>query len=148
MTGIQILQVILSAALLIALWRFLNPIIADFVDVIAKRQERTDRTETEVFGERLELRELSAELAEKRQGQRARGVKSREEIVEVAKDKMLSATQDARQEAVAEINLFRQELVDLRNKVTRDIDSEAEALSKIIIEKVSAGSGLDSQTIH
>jgi F0F1-type ATP synthase membrane subunit b/b' len=148
MTGITVLQVFLSAALFLVLWSFLTPIVKDFVEIVAARIDRTERTEGEVFSERSELKELGKELHERRQEQRARGVKAREEIVELAKAKILAATDDARAEALEEVNQFKSELGQLRANLERDIDSESLELSKVIIEKVSAGSGLNPQTIH
>lgn len=148
MSEIALLQVFLSAALFLVLWGFLSPIVRDFVAVIADRMDKTDRSEGEIFSERLELKDLEKELIEHRLNQSARGVKAREEIVELAKSKILVATKSAREEAAVELLQFKDELADLRSKLEREIDSESVELSKVIIEKVSAGSGLNPQTVH
>jgi len=148
MTGNSLLQVVLSAALFLALWKFLSPIISEFVEIVIARKDRTERSEDEVFHERAELKELTRELEAKRQEQRARGVKIREEIVETAKAKTVAAADEARRDAVSELNQFRDELNSLRSKLEREIETESEALSNVIIEKVSAGSGLNAQTVH
>ncbi len=148
MTGNSLLQVVLSAALFLALWKFLSPIISEFVEIVIARKDRTERSEDEVFHERAELKELTRELEAKRQEQRARGVKIREEIVDTAKAKTVAAADEARRDAVSELNQFRDELNSLRSKLEREIETESEALSNVIIEKVSAGSGLNAQTVH
>lgn len=146
--SIQLLQVVLSAALFLVLWGFLSPIVQEFVNVIAARMDKTDRSEGEIFGERLEIKELEKELIDHRQEQSARGVKAREAIIELAKSKILTATKEAREEATTELNQFRDELSELKSKLEREIESESLELSKVIIEKVSAGSGLNPQTVH
>lgn len=148
MSEIALLQVFLAAALFLVLWGFLAPVVSDFVEVISERMDKTDRSEGEIFSERLELKELEKELIEKRQEQSARGVKAREAIIELAKSKILTATKEARDEAAVELNQFRDELAELKSKLERDIESESLELSKVIIEKVSAGSGLNPQTVH
>jgi F0F1-type ATP synthase membrane subunit b/b' len=148
MSEIALLQVFLSAALFLVLWGFLSPIVRDFVAVIADRMDKTDRSEGEIFSERLELKELEKELIEHRLNQSARGVKAREEIVELAKSNIQVATKTARDEAAVELMQFKDELADLRSKLEREIESESIELSKVIIEKVSAGSGLNPQTVH
>jgi len=148
MSEIAILQVFLSAALFLVLWGFLSPIVRDFLEVVAARMDKTDRSESDIFGERIELKELERELIEHRQQQTARGVKAREAIIEVAKAKILTATKEARDEATVELSQFRDELAELKSKLEREIESESLELSKVIIEKVSAGSGLNPQTVH
>ena len=148
MSEIALLQVFLSTALFLVLWGFLSPIVRDFVAVIAARMDKTNRSEGEIFSERLELKDLEKELVEHRLEQSARAVKAREEIVELAKSKIHVETKSAREEAVVELSQFKDELTDLRSKLEREIDSESLNLSKVIIEKVSAGSGLNPQTVH
>lgn len=148
MSEIAILQVFLSAALFLVLWGFLSPIVRDFVNVIAARMDKTDRSEVDVFSESAELKSLEKELFEQRQEQVARGVNAREGIIELAKAKIQTATKDAREDTATELSQFKDELSELKSKLEREIDSESLELSKVIIEKVSAGSGLNSQTIH
>jgi len=148
MSEIAILQVFLSAALFLVLWGFLSPIVRDFVNVIAARMDKTDRSEVDVFSESAELKSLEKELFEQRQEQVARGVKAREGIIELAKSKIQTATKDAREDTATELSQFKDELSELKSKLEREIDSESLELSKVIIEKVSAGSGLNPQTVH
>ena len=148
MTEIALLQVFLSAALFLVLWGFLSPIVKQFMEVILERIERSERTEVDVFSERIELKELEKALIEHRQEQSARGVKAREAIIELAKSKIQSAVKEARDESTVELNQFKNELDELKVRLEREIDSESLELSKIIIEKVSAGSGLNPQTVH
>ncbi len=49
---------------------------------------------------------------------------------------------------LTELSQFREELAGLKSKLEREIESESLELSKVIIEKVSAGSGLNPQTVH
>jgi F0F1-type ATP synthase membrane subunit b/b' len=148
LTGIVVLQIVLSITLFLVLWHFLTPITLQFVAVLDEREKKSKVTEEEHFETRGELRKLTSELSLKRQEQRARGVKIRESIIDAMKSDAQSAQTAANERAESDLQEFKGELVKLKEKLNRDVEEEAKALSNLILEKVSVGSGMNPNAIH
>lgn len=147
-TGINLLQIALSAALFLALWRFLTPFFEQFLQLIDEREERSTFTLEEHMEGRSERKRLNRELEMKRQNQRAHGVKIREDIIEKMKSEGQTAQDAATAKAERELYEFRSELKKLEDRLGRDVEQESTALSQLILERVGKGSGMNPSTIH
>ncbi len=147
-TGILLLQVALSTALFLVLWRFLTPIINQFTALVDERDSRTGDVGMEDSQFRAEIRRLTAELQQKQQDQRARGAREREGIIEVMRREAEAAHDSAAQRATLELDEFRAELAKLKEGMRRDVEQESNNLSQLILERVGKGSGMNPNPVH
>lgn len=142
MTQIAILQSVFSVGLFLALWKYLTPFVNEFSHLVIERKDKAERTLEEDLGDRTELKHLRKEIAEKQQAQRARGVEAREEIINRVKADAQVAVNNAAEATERDLSQFRDDLSQLRTKLQREIEAEADELSKIVITRVSKGSGM------
>lgn len=134
----DIAHLFISAGIFIGLWKIVGEnFIQNFLKMHAERLDRTEGDEKKAKELDLLSLELERSIDDELLETRVKGVKHKEEQLQVARDEASKITDAARNESERKLEVGRDEISKLASKARGELDSQVDELAELLVKRVS-----------
>jgi F0F1-type ATP synthase membrane subunit b/b' len=141
MEAAQLVQILCSAGLFLAVWFCLRGVLKPFIANVAERQDRTFGDETAASEMRQKAEVLDVELEDALRRARQEGAQARDARINAAKKEAQSMLEQAEAWAAAEVKKGEEEVARVKQRALAEVPAEVDKLSRLVVERALSSGG-------